>query len=79
MVLIKLKSNDDKVFEVEKEVGHACYCSDIHIYLEQINKLWCETSWNPPIDFLDDLKVAVMSVTIKQLLENADYGDVSIF
>ena len=77
MVLIKLKSNDDKVFEVDKEVGHRC--SDIYICLEQITKLWSETSWNPPINILDNLKVAVMSVTIKQLLENADDGDVSIF
>ena len=77
MVLIKLKSNDDKVFEVEKEVGHACYCSDIYIYLEQITKLW--SLLKPLINILDNLKVAVMSVTIKQLLENADDGDVSIF
>ena len=75
MVLIKLKSNDDKVFEVEKEVGHRC--SDIYIYLEQITKLW--SLLKPLINILDNLKVAVMSVTIKQLLENADDGDVSIF
>ena len=77
MVLIKLKSNDDKVFEVEKEVGHACYCSDIYICLGQITKLW--SLLKPLINILDNLKVAVMSVTIKQLLENADDGDVSIF
>ena len=75
MVLIKLKSNDGKVFEVEKEVGHRC--SDIYIYLEQITKLW--SLLKPLIIILDYLKVAVMSVTIKQLLENADDGDVSIF
>ena len=77
MVLIKLKSNDDKVFEVEKEVGHAC--SDIY-HLPWTN--YQIVKWNllkPPTNILDNLKVAVMSVTIKQLLESLDDGDVSIF
>ena len=69
MSVVKLKSNDDKIFEVDIEVT-ITNAASIWIYKK------CDTSNKCNCSHI--LKVAKKSVTIKELLENTTEGDVSV-
>ena len=69
MSVIKLKSNDEKIFEV-----------DIEVTITNVASIWiykkCDTS--NKCNFSHILKVAKMSVTIKGLLENTTVGEFNV-